>query len=155
MNPIFLVLSSAVIAALVSGAIQYFFWLAEKNKEEYETLYGPLRFHLLMMKIITKNNNEVSMQISKEIKNVEMRLNSINTHINPLVMKWLEHRDIIRTLLQTNSGYIRKCDLDLIEEFLDACLKREIAQEGRNNLATDERIDKIIDIVKKLQEKLL
>jgi len=152
---IYIVLSSAVVAALITSGIQVIVHFLERKQERYEVLYGPLRYHLLMMKIITDNNTEIRKEINDEIKNIEVRIKSMQTHISPLTQKWLEHRDIIRTLIQTNPGFVKKCDFNLISEFLDACLKREIIQEGQNELSTDERISKISDVVQKLQNRLL
>jgi hypothetical protein len=159
LSPTDIVLSSAVVAAVVSGiiggGIQLIFRLLDQDQERYEVLYGPLRFHLLMMKLIIENREEVSNEIKTEINNVEMRINSMSAHISPLTQKWLSHRDIIRSLLEGNPGYIKKHDFALFAEFLDAYLKREIIQEGQNSLSTEERITKIMDVVKQLQDRLL
>ncbi len=156
MSPI---LTSAVIAglvsAMISGAVQIYAWFLNHNQERYQQLYGPLRLNLLMMQVITENSEEVAKEIRETIGNIEMRIESLSTHISPLTREWLAHRDTIKLLFEKHIGLVRRRDLALVKEFMDAHLKRKIIQEGQNSLATEERITKIIDIIKELQNKLL
>jgi hypothetical protein len=57
------------------GAISggYIVWKLNNNNERYKKLYGPLKFHLLMMRLMVRNRDEVFNDI-KEWLNVETRI---------------------------------------------------------------------------------
>lgn len=156
MSPI---LTSAVIAglvsAMISGAVQIYAWFLNRSQERYQQLYGPLKLNLLMMQIITENSEEIAKEIQETIGNTDIRIESLSTHISPLTREWLVYRDTIKLLIEKNIGLVRHRDIALVKEFMDAHLKRKIIQEGQNSLATEERITKIIGVIKKLQDKLL
>lgn len=149
------VLASAVIAAFVSGLINFFNGIRQEEEERYENFYGPLRYHLLMMKVITDNHLEVESEIREKFTDAEMIVSSLQRHTSPLITQWHNHKEAIKALIETKISLVRKNDFPRITKFLDACLKREIAQEGANSLATDQRMQEIIDAIKELQDYLL
>jgi len=133
----------------------YVVWKLNKNESRYQKLYGPLKFNLLMMKLIFENEKEVIDDIKKYF-NVKNQGELMMKHLSPLAKRWLNHRDNIKDLFEKNPGLINKEDFDLMSNFIDGCIKREIIEEGKNILAVNkERTDKLLEAIKKLQNKLL
>ncbi len=140
------------IGAICGG---YLVWLLNRHSEKYQKLYGPLRFNLQMMKIITTNNEEVVADI-KKWANVETQIDLMTKHLPPLTEKWINHVTNVKTLFEQNSGLINKCDFDLMSDFMDGYVKREITEGGKNLMAIEDgRRGKLLDAIKNLQERLL
>jgi len=150
-----IVVGSSVISTLVH--IFYSLYQEEQKNEagRYEKLYGPMRFNLLMMKLLVDNREEILVEI-KKWGTAEMQVDLMQKHLSPLTKKWLAHRDRIRTLLEEHPGLINKEDFILMSDFVDGCIKREIIEEGRNVLAVNEYMtNKLLKAVKELQDKFL
>lgn len=149
------VLGSSFLTAIFTGGITWSLATKSSDERRYEGLYGPLKFNLLMMKLLVENREDVLKDI-QEWLNVETRIDLMQKHMSPLTERWIKHRDIIRELFEKNSGLIKKDDFELVSDFMDGCIKREIIEEGQNVLATNEnRMNKILGSVKSLQDKLL
>jgi len=104
---------------------------------------------------MVSNREEVLGDI-KEWLNVETRLDLMGRHASPLTEKWIKYKDNIRNLFEENSGLIKKGDFSMMSDFMDGCIKREITEEGKNVLATDEnRTKKLLKAVENFQNKLL
>lgn len=147
-----LVMVFSFLGGLGSG---YYVWKLNNNNEKYKKLYGPLKFNLLMMRLMVANREDVLEDI-KKWGSVDLRIDMMRKHMSPLTKKWIEHRDNIRSLFETNPGLIKKDDFSLMSDFIDGCIKREITEEGQNSLALNEnRTDKLLKAVKDLQNKLL
>jgi len=146
----------AALFSLIGGlGGGYVVWKLNKNDEKYQKLYGPLRFELLMMKLAVENREEVLKDI-KEWLNVETQINLMQKHMSPLTKRWLSHRDKIRKLFEENAGFIKKRDFNLVSDFMDGCIKREIIEEGTIVLAVNEtRTNRLLEAVAGLQERLL
>lgn len=130
-------------------------WKLNEKSDAYKRFYGPLRFHLQMMKLLSENKEEVLHDV-KEWKSVEMQISMMEKHMNPLTVRWIEHCKKINELLSENYGLIKAGDFNLIADFLDGYLKREITEHGKNLLAIrEDRTDKLLDAVKNLQAHLL
>ncbi|MEK7644125.1 MAG: hypothetical protein AAB390_02375 [Patescibacteria group bacterium] len=148
-------LGSGVIAALCNAGVNW--QLARKSKEDdrYEKLYGPLKFNLLLMKLIVDNKDDVINDI-EAYASIDLRVDMTIKHVSPLILKWREHLDNIKDLFEKNSGFIRRNDFSLVKDFMDGYVKIQIAQDGQNLLAVQSnRIDQILEAVKNLQNKLL
>jgi len=154
-EPIFIALLTGIFALFGGAGGGFIVWRLNKNDDEHKKLYGPLKFNLLMMKILVDNREDILKDI-KEWKSVEVRLDLMKKHMSPLTIKWIKHRDIIRNLFEENPGLIREEDFNLAAEFIDGCIKRDIIEDGKNELALKkQRTDKLLDAVKNLQDKLL
>lgn len=147
-------LFSGIVAAGVALLGQKYFFQKNQEEERYRKFYGPLSYNLLRMKLLTENKENLIEEI-KKIHNIETRNEEYSNHVILLVRQWNEHKDDIVQLAREYSGYIRKEDLHLMGDILDGCIKREVMEDGKNRYATDERFDKLLNAVKKLQDKLL
>ena len=126
-----------------------------EDEKRYEKLYGPLKFNLLMMRLLVINKKEVLDDIKKWLS-IEVQIDLIEKHMSPLTQRWIKHRDNIKSLFEENPGLIKKNDFNLMSDFMDGCIKREIIEEGKNVLATDEnRTNKLLKAVEDFQNKLL
>ena len=128
-----IILGSSVIATLVS---KIFDWLREKRRreeEQYQKLYAPLRFYLLMMKSNKISRKELREKMKKrhqELKNgsseVLDRMNlRLQPKINLLTKEWWQYLEKIKELLETNSQYIKKEHLIIVYKFIRAYIIRE------------------------------
>lgn len=152
---IFIPLLAMVFSFLGGLGGGYFVWKLNNNNERYQKLYGPLKFNLLMMRLMVANREKVLEDI-KNLASAGSRIDLMRKHMSPLTQKWIEHRDIIRNLFEENPGLIKKDDFSLMADFMDGCIKREITEEGKNDLADDEnRTKKLLKAVEDLQNKLL
>lgn len=150
-----IIIGSSVLSALLNIWYASYKTRKEEEKKRYEKLYGPLKFNLLMMRLIVINKKEVLDDIKKWL-NVEVQINLIEKHVSPLTKKWIKHRDNIKNLFEENPGLIKKDDFSSVSDFMDGCIKREIIEEGKNVLATDEnRTNKILKVIEDFQNKLL
>jgi len=152
---IVVVLGSSVVATIVTKIFDY---IAEKNKKEeerYQKLYGPLTHKLLVMKIIENNKKDLMEEIRKAFDSPDLRIEAYRNDLNPLTIKWIFYKDDIKKLFEDYSGYIKKTDILLVENFLDGCIKREITDEGKNKWTNEERIEKLLSAIKALQNRLL
>ncbi|KKS52799.1 MAG: hypothetical protein UV19_C0016G0002 [Parcubacteria group bacterium GW2011_GWA2_42_28] len=152
---IFSPLVSGVIAALVALSGQYYFSWRNRAEEKYQKLYGPLIYHLLQMRLLTRNREELTDEIKDTFKDASLRVNELETHGRPLVAEWIQHKEGIEKLLEEYPGYIKKEDLHLISDFLDGCIKRGITEDGRNTYTTQERTKKLLEAIRAMQVKLL
>ncbi|MCX6722996.1 MAG: hypothetical protein NT094_02890 [Candidatus Staskawiczbacteria bacterium] len=154
------VLSSALIATVVGFILgwikEYFQKRNEKEQERFEKLYGSLTYHLLAMKVLKINRTELLKEISEEPTPPDTGgILSKFSEVNPLIDKWHEHNNKLKDMLEKNAGYIKKCHLKLIEDFLDGCVKREITDGGKSRHTTEERINKMLDAIEALQAELI
>lgn len=148
-------LLAAIFSLIGSLGGGFIVWKLTERGEKHKRLYGPLRFHLQMMKLLVENKEDVLEDI-KEWKNVEMQISLMEKHMSPLTIRWIEHCKKINELLTENYGLIKTRDFTLIADFLDGYLKREITEQGRNLMAIKEsRTDKLLVAVKNLQTHIL
>jgi len=155
-NPnVFSPLVSGVVAAVVALAGQYYFFEKNLDEEKYQKLYGPLIYHLLRMRLLTSNRENLTEEIRNTFDDASIRINEMQARGRPLVGKWIRHKEAIEKLLEEYPGYIKKRDLSLVSDFLDGCIKREITEDGRNSYTTKERTIKLMEAIRALQEKLL
>ena len=156
-NILEIIITSSLIASVVTVLLNWFKeWLTvRKIKEEgrYRKLYAPLKFHLMIMKLVVENKTE----LIKESKGKFNRLYSED--INPLVGKWWEHLRIIISLLESNPELIKKEHFLLIRDLMDGYIKREIIVGAENikgnSLVTEDKIIKVINSVNNLAKELL
>lgn len=151
---VFSPLVSGVVAALVALSGQYYFSRKNREEEKYQKLYGPLIYHLLMMRLMTGNRENLTNEIFDTLP-VGSRSQELREHVDPLVKQWNEHKENVLILFETHPGYIKNGDLKLVEDFLDGCIKRKITENGRNEYTSEERVSKILEAIRALQEKLL
>lgn len=146
-------------SSLVSTVINIYFGHRQENKrkeeERYEKLYGKMTYHLLYMKVISKNREDLTGEIVRVIKDVDYKNQSLIKHINPLVLNWINHKDSLKKAIDDHPGYIKKEHIKLIEDFIDGLVKREIIEEGKNIYANEGRINKLLNAIKALQDNLL
>jgi hypothetical protein len=155
LSSILIPLLAALFSLLGSLGGGFIVWLMTDRSEKYKKLYAPLRFHLMMMKLIVENREEVREDIQKW-GDVATRINMIQVHMSPLTKKWIGHYEAIKELIEANAGLIKKKDFQLVSDFMDGFVKREITENGRNLLAEREsRTSKLMDAVKALQDRLL
>lgn len=129
-------------------------WKLNKEDEQYNKLYGPLKFKLKMMQLMMDNQKEIIEEIKQW--NVDTRITLMEKHMSPLTKRWLDYRDEIRKLFESNPGLIKEDDFSLVSDFMDGCIKRDIIEEGKNLLATNDNFrEKLLTSIKKLQDKLL
>src|SRR3989338_11176794 len=149
-----IIIGSSMLSTLLN--IGYASYKARREDEKrYEKLYGPLKFNLLMMRLLVINKKEVLDDIKKWLS-IEVQIDLIEKHMSPLTQRWIKHRDNIKSLFEENPGLIKKNDFNLMSDFMDGCIKREIIEEGKNVLATDEnRTNKLLKAVEDFQNKLL
>jgi len=154
------IFSSTLIATIIGVLLS---WIKESfqkkhdlEQRQFEKLYGPITYHLLAMKVLKINRMELLDEISKEpiCDDINSNLNKFSV-VNPLISKWHEHKEILKQVLEANAGYIKKNHINLIEDFLDGYIKREITQEGKSARTTEERINKMLNAVEALQIELL
>ncbi len=139
------------IGALGGG---YFVWFFKREDERYIKLYGPLKFKLKMMELMMNNQKEIIEEIKEW--NINTKLDLMQKHMSPLGKRWLEYRDEIRNLFEQNPGLITDEDFKLISDFMDGCIKRDIIEDGKNLLATNDNFrEKLLTSIKNLQDKLL
>jgi len=155
-NPnIFAPLVSGVVAAIVVLIGQYYFFQKNQNEEKYQKLYGPLVYHLLRMRLLTDNRKSLTEEIKETFNDPSYRIDELQKHGRPLVSKWIQYKEAIEKLLEEYPGYIRKEDLNLVSDFLDGCIKREITENGKNDYTTKERTEKLLVAIQAIQKKLL
>ncbi len=152
---IFIPLLAALFSFLGAIAGGYLVWKLNSDNEKYQKLYGPLRFNLLMMRLMAENKEEILEDIRKWA-NVEMQVNLLQAHLSPLTLKWIAHSDNLKELFEKNSGLIKKGDFSLVSDFMDGYIKRDITEQGKNVMAVREsRTNKLLEAIKDLQDKLL
>ncbi len=152
---IFAPLASGVVAAIVALVGQYYFFRKNRDEDRYQKLYGPLIYHLLKMKLLTSNREQLMREIKDELKDPTHRLEEMQTHGRPLVAEWIQHKESIEKLFENYPGHIKRKDIGLVSDFLDGCIKRKISENGQNWYTTEERISKLMTAIKVLQEKLI
>jgi hypothetical protein len=150
------ILTSVVVAAITAALISWGVEVWHRNNEREEKLYGLLKYNLLTMRALTKNRETLTQEILNEGGPIEMKNQALREEPRLLIEKWHESKDEIAALFQKYPGLIKPKDLDLVGEFIDACIKRNIAKEGRSHRAgADNRMDKILEIIEKMQERFL
>jgi hypothetical protein len=154
-SSIYIPLLSAVFA-LVGGVFGgLVVWKLDDNNERYKKLYGPLKFHLLMMKLMVANKEDVYKDIKDWYSSAELRVNMMQKHMTPLTKQWINHKDDIKKLFEENPGLVKKDDFGLMSDFMDGCVKREITEDGKNDFTENNRVDKLLKAIENLQSKLL
>lgn len=154
------IVSSTVLATIIGFALgwvkEFFQKKKEREEKQYEKLYGSLTYNLLAMKVLKINRIELLDEISKEPtpNDTQMVLKQFSD-VNPLIDKWNMHKEKLIGILEHNAGYIKKCHMKLIEDFLDGCVKRDITKGGTSHRTTKERVEKMLDAVEALQKELL
>jgi len=152
---IVIVLGSSLVATVVAKIFDLVVEGKRKVEEQYQKLYGPLRYQLLVMKILEENKKDLMEEIKNEYDNPALRTESFRKDVNPLTVKWISCKNDIRKLFENYSGYIKKTDILLVKDFLDGCIKREITEEGKNQWMSEDRVEKLLSAIKTLQDKLL
>jgi len=152
---ILIILGSSVVATIIT---KIFDFITEKNKKEeelYQKLYGPLIYNLLLMRLLTNNREQLTKEIREFFSDGQSRLEELIKRANPLVKRWIRHKENIEKLLMEYPGYIKKEDLKLVSDFFDGCIKREITEEGKNIYTTEERVNSLLDTIEMMQKKFL
>lgn len=155
LSTVFIPVLAAIFSLVGSLGGGFIVWKLTDRSEKYKKLYGPLRFHLLMMKLIVENREEVLEDI-KEWGDAQTRIRLMREHMSPLTRSWIEHCVKIRVLFEENAGLVKKGDFNLVADFMDGMVKREITEQGQNTFALrDNRTTKLLEAVKGFQNKLL
>jgi hypothetical protein len=150
-----IILTSAFISAIVSGIFQWIISEKSKKNEQEIKLYGPLKFHLMMILLINKNKEDIiESDIRESGAGIETQNNLYKIHIVPLIKKLWLHFDRIMGLFERYPGFIRREHFYLVKNFVDGYMKREIIEHGANSLTNNERLDKLIDAVEALQKEM-
>lgn len=150
------ILTSVVVAAITTGLINWRVEVLRRNKEREAKLYGPLKYNLLTMRALTKNRETLTQEILNEGGPIEMKNRALREEPRPLIEKWHTCKNDIATLFEKYPGLIRPEDLNLVGEFVDACIKRNIAKEGQSHRASsDNRMDQLLEVVVKMQDRFL
>lgn len=147
---------AAVVAAVVTVGVGWAIEVWRKNNERYEKLYGPLKYKLIAMRALTKNSDTLIQELRNKDSNKTIADQS--KHVTPLYRKWHEYKDETRELLGKYPGYIKKEDLDVFSNFIDACIKRDIAENDNFESALsaeDNRTGKIMAVITQMQERFL
>lgn len=152
---IFSPLVSGVVAAIVALSGQYYFFLRNRGEERYQKLYGPLTYHLLRMKLLTSNREQLTAEIMQELSDASQRIEEMQTHGRPLVHEWIKHKESMEKLFEEYPGQIKRKDIALVGNFLDGCIKRKITEDGKNWYTTEERTNKLMTAIQALQKELL
>jgi hypothetical protein len=159
-NVFWAIISSTVVATIVGGLLN---WLKEYFQEKtrwksltQEKLYGSLIYHLLMIRALNVNRDELLEEISAEptIDDTGLILKKFGD-LNPINAQWRQHVLCIKNEFEAKAGYIRKENLAVVENFLDSFIKREITQGGKSARSTPHRMQKIFDALKMLDEEIL
>jgi|SRR3989344_6414793 len=147
---------ATIIGVLLGWIKEYFQKRIEREQKQFEKLYGPLIYQLLAIRVLNFNRKELLEEINKESipDNADAILKKYSD-INPINSEWRKRIFKLIDLFQENAGYIKKQHINLIENFLDACVKRDITKGGKSVRATKERIEKIFDSIEALQKELL
>jgi hypothetical protein len=154
------ILGSSVVATIVGVLLtwlkEYIQKKVEKEQRQFEKLYGALTYHLLAMKVLKINRTELLDEIVKEPTPDDIKENIKRfMPVNPLILKWNEHKDKLMKILENNAGYLKKSHIKFVEDFLDGCVKRDITENGESIRVTPKRIEKMIDAVRVLQDEIL
>lgn len=152
---VIIVLGSSVVATLVNKGWDYFSQRAERENERVENLYGPLRFHLMVMSSLDVNKKELMEESLKTKRDVP---ETYRKEVDSLIRKWWEHAGIIQTVIQSNVGYVKKKHVKLVADFIDGWIKRDIIGTLVNKgtvLTNKERMGKIIDTIEAMKEEFL
>lgn len=154
------ILSSALISTVVGFLLawlkEFFQSKSEKEQKQFENLYGPLTFNLLVMRSLNINRDELLREISKEPVPEEPAVHMGKySDVVVLVKRWNLHKNKLVDILERNAGYIKKDHITLIGNFLDGCVKRDITKDGQSARTTKERTEKVLNAVEALQNELL
>jgi signal transduction protein with GAF and PtsI domain len=150
-----IVLGSSVVATLVTKAFDYFTEEKQKDEVRRQRLYGPLIYKLMAMDVISKNKKDLFDEIIEIYQDYQQRRKQLTENINPLTNKWKNYIDEIKFLFEGEAAYIKEEDFCLVKDFLDGYIKREITKEGTSIHANKERIEKMLNAIKNLQDKFL
>src|SRR5687767_7859694 len=122
-NIFWAIISSTLLATIVGVLLN---WIKECFQERtrrknltQEKLYGPLTYHLLMIRALNLNRDELLNEISAEptIGDTGSILKKFGD-VNPINNQWRQHIQHIRDELEKNSGYIREEHFQAVEYFL-------------------------------------
>jgi len=152
---IIIILSSSSVAALVTKIFDFFSEKRKSEEERRQKLYGSLIFNLMLMDIITSNQQDLMEEIKSDLNDPEIRINAYRKDVRPLVVRWISCKDNIKKLFENYPGYIKKDDILLVRDFLDGCIKRDITENGKNRWTNEERTEKLLSAIKALQDRLL
>jgi hypothetical protein len=159
-NIFWAILGSTVVATIVGSVLNWikenFQRKSEVNEKQFQELYGPIKYHLLALRALAVNRDELLDEIKKEPTPSD--LNDILKKfedLNPVNTEWQRHIYIVRGLFENQAGYIKKEHLKLVEDFIDGFIKRDITQGGKSARTTTERIRMIFDAIDALQKELL
>lgn len=159
-NIFWAIISSTLVATIVGVILN---WIKEYFQEKarwrnltQEKLYGSLIYHLLMIRALNLNRDELLSEISAEptIDDTGSILRKFGD-VNPINDQWRQHIEYIKSEFEAKAGYIRSEHFKIVEHFLDSFIKREITQGGKSIRATPHRIQKIFDALKKIDEEIL
>lgn len=131
----------------------------EENRKEdsqFEKLYGPVIYQLLMLKVIDINRKELIKEISEEpVPEQAQDILKKWADVNPINDKWRAHILELQQLFEKNAGYIKKKHFVLVENLLDGLVKRDITKGGASIRTNKERIEKIFSAIDALSGELL
>jgi hypothetical protein len=144
------------VGVLLNWRKEYLQEIKRKNDLQFEKLYGPVIYQLLMLKVIDINRKELIKEISGEPvpEQAEDMLKKW-ADVNPINEKWRLHIVCLKRLFEKNAGYIKKEHLKLVENLLDGLMKRDITKGGASIRTKKERIEKIFEAIDALSCELL
>ncbi len=134
-NQMILTIVNILLAGLLTAIIVF---MLNKSENQERKLYGPLRFHLLMLKLLEEQLTEVKNKFLPT-NSIRQDFNSFDKHAQPISDKRGINEDIIITLLADYPGYIKKKHLILIKDFIDDCMRGKMAPSGLSIGITEKK----------------
>ncbi len=146
----------STVGVLLNWRKEYCQQKIRKEDLQFEKLYGPVIYQLLMLKVIDINRKELIKEISDEPtpRQTEDFLKKW-ADINPINERWRLHILDLKNLFKLNAGYTKKEHLKLVEDLLDGLIKRDITKGGSSIRTNKERIEKIFSAIDALSKELL
>ena len=148
-------LIGSIFGILLNWMKESFQKKSDRRDDQFKNLYGPITYHLLMLKVIDINRKELIEEISNKPLSEDIEINLKRWRdLNPVNDAWWNHIRQLKTLFEERAGYIEKKHLKLVENLLDGIVKRNITQGGKSSLTTKERIEKIFQAIDALNGEL-
>ncbi|MEM4326027.1 MAG: hypothetical protein QXU40_01880 [Candidatus Pacearchaeota archaeon] len=145
-NLIKIIIGSSITTVITEKIFNSFMEKKRKKEESYKRLYGPLRFYLSLLDSIDTNKKELKKIYEKASKEHKLNVSDdygkaqiqedINEErrqkLNELTKRWWLFVEKIKELIENNPEYIKKRHFDLIINFFEAYIKRELV--GKKNM---------------------
>lgn len=155
---VFIILGSSVVATLISKMWDHFSRKAEREDDQNEYFYNPIKLQLIMLGSLSLNRKELMDESLKRRSGNEIISEDYKKEVNSLIEKWWAHAGIIKTIIETQPGSIRKEHFKLVADFMDGWIKRDIIGTSINKgtvLTNKERMSKIFVAIEALKRELL